>query len=549
MVGRALRELISSLRVLAIVFANPQLRLLELAWAGVSLATWAYVIALGVYAFDAGGPTAVGVVAVVRLLPGALASPVAGVLGDRYSRRTMLCASALASAVALAGSALAAQAGAPAALVFALAGLFTIATSPYIPAEGALLPAVSRTPHELAAANVAHSAMDNIGFLAGSTMAGILLVAAESEAVFALAALAAAASAALLLRLPGDRRPEYAKTDFAGVLGETVRGGRELVSDPRVRFVGMTLMVLVFFEGAADVLIVILALDLLGLTDGAVGWLNAAWGVGALVGTGALAVVLARGNLAIGLAAGALLAGAGMVLPGAWPVAIAAYVGWFTIGVGYTFVEVAARTLLQRHGTDEFLARVLAFLESSRLMAMALGSICAPALVALIGTRATLVAFGAVLPLLAVLRWGALRSLEVGPPVAERPYALLRNDPIFAPLPVYTLERLAHDAVALEAPAGVEVISQGDHGDRFYVIDSGEVGVFEDGQLRRRMGEGESFGEIALVRDVARTATVRALRPTRLLALDRAQFIAAVTGNSRSRQVAAATSDALLARR
>ena len=547
MVGRAFRALVSSQRAVALVFSNPRLRTLELAWAGVSLATWSYVIALGVYAFEAGGPAAVGIVALIRLLPGALASPVAGVFADRYPRRTMLWVSALASTVSLGGSAVAAALGAPAGLVYALAGLFTIASTPYVPAEGALLPAVSRTPQELAAANVAHSAMDNGGFLVGAALAGALLAGGSPQAAFGLAAVAAGVATALVSRLPGDHRPEHVEADFAGVVAETIRGGRALLSDPSLRLIGLTLIVLVFFEGAADVLVVILALDQLDLGQGSVGWLNAAWGIGALVATAALAVALARGNLALGLGVGSVLAGGAMALPGVWPVVAAAYAGWFLIGVGYTAVEVAARTLLQRHGSDEFLARVVAFLETARLAAMACGSICAPALVALLGIRGGLIAVGALLPALVILRWAALRSVETGAPVDERSYVLLRGDPIFAPLPVYTLERLAHDAVTIDAPEDVEVITEGDHGSRFYLIDGGEVEVYKRGRVRRTLGEGESFGEIALVHDVPRTATVKTVCPTRLLALDREHFIAALTGNVRSREVAVATSDERLA--
>jgi MFS family permease len=534
------------MRALGTVFANPGLRTLELAWAGVSLATWSYVIALGVYAFEVGGPAAVGLVGLVRLLPGALASPIAGMIGDRHPRRNVLSASAVATALALAASALAVQGGAPAALTYGLAGLFTVAASPYVPAEGALLPLVSRTPQELSAANVAHSAMDNLGFLAGSALAGALLVTGEPQLVFAVAALVAAGCGALLMGLPRDRRSVHRDDELSGVVAETLRGGRELIADPRLRLVGLTLTALLFFEGAADVLVVIVALDLLDLTEGAVGYLNAAWGVGALVGAGVLALALQRGNLAAGLAVGALLAGTAMAAPGAWPVVAAAYLGWFAIGVGYTFVEVAARTLLQRHGSDEYLGRALGFLETSRLAAMALGSICVPVLIAAVGTRGTLIAFGALLPALAGLRWRALRSLDVGAPVAERPYSLLRWDPIFSPLPVDALERLAHDLVPVEAPPGEDVITQGEPGERFYLVDMGAVEVLQDGVRCNEHGEGESFGEIALLRDVPRTATVRAIVPTRLLALERDKFLATLTGNVRSRQVATKTTETRL---
>jgi hypothetical protein len=249
-------------------------------------------------------------------------------------------------------------------------------------------------------------------------------------------------------------------------------------------------------------------------------------------------VLLNRGRLAIGLIAGSLIAGAGLALPGAWPVAVAAYGAWVLMGGGYTFVEVVAHTMLQRLGSDEVLGRVLGFLETSRFAAMALGSIAAPAAVAVVGIRGALICLGAVLPVFAFLRWGPLRRFEVGAPVEERPYCLLRENSIFAPLPVATLERLCHSLTPIEAMAGEDIITQGERGDRFYLIDRGEVEIRKDGAVRHVEVDGGCFGEIALLRDVPRTATVRATRPTRLMALDRDRFIGAVTGHLRSHQAA-----------
>ena len=142
--------------------------------------------------------------------------------------------------------------------------------------------------------------------------------------------------------------------------------------------------------------------------------------------------------------------GAAVALPGAWPVAIAAYVAWLGAGAGYTFVEVAANTLLQRLGDDEILARTRGALETGRLGAMALGAVAASALVELLGIRGAVLAVAAVLPLFVALRWSRLRAYVVGAPVAERHFALLRADAIFAPLSLATLERLTHDLVELE---------------------------------------------------------------------------------------------------
>jgi Cyclic nucleotide-binding domain len=291
-------------------------------------------------------------------------------------------------------------------------------------------------------------------------------------------------------------------------------------------------------EGAADVLVVILALDLLDLGPGSVGYLNAAWGVGALLGGAALALLLDRGHLAAGLVLGSVVVGVSMALPGLWVVAVAGYLGWLGMGAGYTFVEVVARTLMQRLGSDETMARVLSFLETARFTAMALGSIAAPALIALLGIEGTLIAIGAMLPVFALLRWSSLRGLEIGAPVEEGRYRLLRDHPIFAPLPVDTVERLSHDLVPVDAAAGESIVTQGERGDRFYLIEAGRVEVFEDDEFRRAQSEGDCFGEIALLNDVPRTATVRAALECRLLALDRVSFISAVTGHRRSHEAA-----------
>jgi len=522
------------------------MRLLQLAWATESLAIWSFAIALGVYAFDAAGATAVGVAGLVRLLPGALAAPFGGLFGDRFSRRTVLVVSAVGNAALLGGATVAAAAGSPVAVVFALAGLSTVAVSAYVPAEGALMPLVAHTPQELSAANVARSVMDNIGFLIAGIAGGVLLALASPQAVFGMAAIAGLITALLLARLTPDSRPAYAHETSGTVLAHTATGARTLLADPRLRLIGVALTLLLFFEGAVDVLAVIVALDLLGLGEGAVGYLNAAWGIGALLGGGALAVLLNRGQLVVGLAFGCLLAGGSLLLPGLWVVAAAGYLAWLGMGAGYSFVECVARTLMQRLGSDETLARTLAFLETSRFAAMAIGSIAVPVAIAVLGLRGTVIAFGLILPVFALARWSALRGLEIGAPVREEHFRLLRGHPIFAPLPIDTLERLSHDLVPVTPATGEVIVTQGESGKRFYLIAAGEVDVVVDGAARSSQAAGECFGEIALLNEVPRTATVTASAGCRLLALDRQDFIGAVTGHRRSGEAAASVVEARL---
>jgi len=528
----------ASLRTPAAVFRNPDLRRVQLAWAAMSFATWAYAIALAVYAFDISGAAGVGLVALLRLLPGALAAPFAGLLGDTYSRRKVLIASAVATAAVLAVSSAAATSDGAPAIVFGAAVAFALVTAAYLPVQAALLPQLARTPQELSAANVVLSAMDNGGFLVGAVGAGVLLTLGGPESVFGLAAGLGVVATLLLARVAPDQRPDYVREPEPGrVARETLSGAATIVADRRLRVLILLLTILVFFEGMIDVLVVVVALDLLGLGEGSVGYLNAAWGVGALLAGAVAAVLLHRRKLALGIGVGALVIGAAAALMAGWPVAGAAYGALALFGAGYTLAEVAGKTFLQRLASDEVLARVFASQETLRFAAAALGSIVAPLLIALFGIEGALLAAGAVVPLFAIVRWSALKAFETGVPVDRDRYELLRSNAIFQPLPVATLQRVCHDLEPVEIAAGTEVITQGDRGDRFYLIAAGEVAVIRDGVHCGTGLSGASFGEIALIRDVPRTATVRACCQTRLLALGRDQFITAVTGFPRSRQL------------
>ncbi|HVQ60291.1 MAG TPA: MFS transporter [Solirubrobacterales bacterium] len=534
------RKLGSALRALAIDFGNRDLGLLGVARVGTSFANWSFAIALGVYGFEAHGAVGVGLVALVRFLPGAIASPFAGLLIDRYPRRTVLLGCSLAMGLVLAGATVAASLDAPLAIVFIFPALFAVASCGYGPAESALTPSLAHTPQELSASNVTHSAMENTGFLVAAISTGVLLGATSPGFVFGVATAVTVVATVVIALIGRDRRPDYeaAEGDVVGVVHEIGLGLRTLLHHPPLRLAAITLIALLLFEGFADVLVVVMALELLHLGEGSVGFLNASWGLGALIGGAGLALLLDRGKLVIAIAGGSLVLGLATMLPGIWPEPVSAYAGWLAIGLGFTFVEVAAKTLMQRLGSDETLGRVIASLESGRLAAMALGSIGAIGLIELLHVDGALIALGALMPVFVIVCWTRLRAFEVGAPVAEGPFLLLRGNSIFAPLPIATLERISHDLVPTVAEAGEDVIVQGETGTRFFLIESGEVEVFENGTFRRNEGPGESFGEIALLHDVPRTATVRATVETRLLVLEREQFLLAVTGHRRSRQVA-----------
>ena len=545
MISRTWTALKASVRALAVDFANPDMGRLGVSAAAISFATWSFTIALGVYGFEAHGAAGVGIVALIRYLPAALVSPLVGLLIDRLPRKSVMFWSAFSATAILCGASAAAALDAPTWVVFAFPALFAVAVCGYAPAYAALTPTLVETPQQLSASNVTHSMMENGGSLIAALVAGVLLGPTSPTFVIGVAAAATLLTCLLVYGVHSDRRPEYvaAKDEVASAFREVTRGARALAFHPALRLSSATLVLLFLFEGFADVLVVVMALELLHLDQGSVGFLNATWGIGAVIGALALAMLFDRGRLVLAIAGGSVVVGAATMLPGIAPNAAAAYCGWFGIGAGFVFVEVAAKTLMQRLGSDETFGRVIGALESGRQAAMALGSICAVLLVELLHVRGALIALGALLPFFVLIWWTRLRAYEIGAPVAEEHYRLLRGNSIFQPLPLATLERLSHDLVPVEVPAGEDVIVQGEIGDRFFLIEEGQVEVFEDGAFRRNEGPGESFGEIALLHGVPRTATVRTTKETRLLALNRDQFLLAVTGHRRSHQLAHAVVD------
>jgi len=513
------------------VFTNPDLRRLELSWAAGVPAYWAFIVALAVYAYDKGGATAVGVVGLIRILPAIVAGPVAGVLADRYSRERVLFGVSLARAASTAVVAAALFADAPPWLVYVLAAGVAITSSAVRPAQSALLPALASTPEELTAANLSLTTIESSGIFLGPALGGILLAATSAEVVFAAAA-AALLAAALLLGRIRDVSPER-QVAGQGMLRDVFTGFGTIARDEHLRLIIGLYGAQTLVAGALNVLIVVSALDLLDLGESGVGFLNSAVGVGGLLGAAAAIVLVGRRRLASDFGLGLALWGIPIGLIGVFPQPPVALFLLGIVGVGNTIVDVAAVTLLQRTVPDEVLSRVFGVVQSVFVGTLGLGAILAPLLIAGIGIRGALIATGVLLPVLAALLWRRISALDaeaLAPPELD----LLRSVPIFRPLPPASLEQLASDLIAVTATAGTEIIRQGEAGDRFYVIGSGEVEVITDERPAVTLGQGEYFGEIALLRDVPRTATVTAKTDVELHALERDHFLSAVTGHPAS---------------
>ena len=531
-------QLAVSLSTAADAMRNPNLRRLQLALTSLVIGQWAYTVAVAVYAYDQGGAAAVGLVGLIRMLPSAFAAPFTAFLADRYPRRTVLLVAGLAEGFGVALTAAAVLADAPSLAVYALTAVVQVATTAAVPTRAALMPALARTPTELTAANIAATTIDSVGSFIGPALGGVLLAVTDVEVVLATVTGAFAVAGLLIarIRLEGADRPSGVAAE--SLLREISAGFRTILIEPDLRIVTGLYAAQTLVAGALNVLIVVASLELLDLGEAGVGYLNAVIGVGGILGSAVALGLVARGRLATDFALGMLLWGAPMVLVGLWVEPVFAFVILAVLGVGNTLVDVSGVTLLQRSVSDAVLARVFGVLECLTWATIAFGSILASALVALIGVRGAFIAVGALLPVLTALAWPRLASLDrrVGAP--ERELALLLGVPFLAPVPRPQLEQLARALERAQFPAGAAIVRAGEPGERFYILESGEVDVERDGWAESTLHPGDHFGEIALLRSVPRTATVRARTDTVAYTLDREPFVAAVTGYTESGRVA-----------
>jgi hypothetical protein len=299
-----------------------------------------------------------------------------------------------------------------------------------------------------------------------------------------------------------------------------------------------------FVQGLVDVLLIVVSIEALGAGQSGAGWLNAGWGVGGLLGGAAALVVLGRGQLSRGLVLAGVVAGTPFALlatTGSLPPAIALLV---MVGVGFAVMEIALATFTQRLAPDDVLGRVFGLQETLLVACAALGSLIASASVSLVGLNATLVTTGLILPVLALVLRRPLFALEAEAAVPEHTFALLRAVPLFAPLPIARVETLAMRASTAEFDAGETVVREGDAGDELYVIDAGTVDVSLRGAHVITRGPGEFFGEIALIRDTPRTATVRTAELARLVVVDRADFLDSIGAHPRCTHTARTVAEA-----
>jgi MFS family permease len=549
------------LAVLAAVFRNPTLRRLEAAYLIFAFGEWATWVAVIVYAYGRGGAAEAGVVAFVQLAPSVVLAPVVAGLGDRFPRARVLVGSYASEAILMAATAITLGLAAPALIVYVLATATATAVASSRPIHASLLPEIVASPDDLTAANVVSGMAESAGSLLGPLGAGLLVGLGGPTAVFAVASLGNLVGVLLVARLAiaaGHLTPagvalgaidagDAVEPNLRERLADAMGGITAIVADRRLRSVVAIASWATFLVGALDILYAVLAIDLLGLGDSGVGFLGAVAGLGSMVGAAMAVVLVGRERLGGALALSTLLFGG--AIAGLWiaPGAVAAVILLGAAGAGGAMTAVAAQTLIQRLAGDDVMSRVFGVLQGLMMGATAFGALAVPIIIGLVGERAAFAVAGLSLPVAFVLLGRVILAGDRLDPARADELRLLRSVPMLSPLSGPILERLATSLTHVDVPMGGVVIREGEVGDRFFVVVAGRLEVKVHGREVRDLGPGDGFGEIALVRGLPRTATVRAITDVRLVAVDREAFLAALTGQPRSRSIAVGLADQRLA--
>jgi MFS family permease len=494
-----------------------------------------------VYAFDKGGANAAGIASLTMLVPTALAAPYAGSMTRRRRPQIVRLAAYGALTLALGAAAIAAFADAPAAVVLGwcavAAGAFTFLG----PTCAVVLPAIVRSARELTVANVWVESCESIGMLAGSLVATLLLALQGPALVLAGGALLSLASTVITMSGGHIESPPASPADDAEARGpvrtllSSVAALRSRSHSGGVFAIACGHFVLV---GAIDLIVVVLAGDELDLGSSGPGLLQTSVGVGALLCALVSTMLVRRDRLASLLMVSAGAIAIACVLLGAVPTLVTALILLPIVGFGESLLNLASRMLLQRSTPPDAAAGVFAAIELLMGIGMIAGSLGTQLLIAAGGADTALIGLGCFFAILLLLTWPSLEQADDNADIPVVAISLLRRIPAFAPLQPLALESVARAATEISVITGDVVMREGEPGDTFYAVADGSFDISCRGECVSTAVRGAGFGEVALLANVPRTATITANSPGSLLAIHRVPFLIAVTGSDSSRQAA-----------
>lgn len=540
---RVLGPIRASIEAAREALGNDGIRRLELVWAIGVAADAALLVILLVVVYAQDGVVAAGVLGAIRMGPAVIAGMLAGTIVGRVGGARLLLGLGLARTAAAAGCAAVIAFGLPTALLYVLATVGAVAGAPVRPAAATLMPGLARSPRELVAANMAWGTGEGLGTFVGPFVAGVLIAAGQP----ALGAVAVAAAFLLTAVIVIGLRFEHSLD--AGGGGRQARGagfieGLRAMRRRRVlrwSLVGVYAQVLT--RGLLNPLLVVASIELLGMGEGGVGLLSAALGLGGLIGA-VFALAAARPDRLI-LAQSAALAywGAPIAVIGLLASPAVGLAALLVTGIANAVYDVSVFTIFQRGASNQERGAVFSVFEGVAGLGLVTGSLLAPVLLLAFGASGALAVTGAILPIVALVIYGVVGREDRVSVVDEDVVRLVREVDVFAQLPLTAVERLAAGMTPLSVPAGEALMREGEPGDTFVIIASGEVEVSVGGRPMVRLGRGAGVGEIALLRRSPRTASVTAVTPITGYAVDSDTFACAVSGPATAavtEQVAAA---------
>ncbi|WP_040491571.1 MFS transporter [Ilumatobacter nonamiensis] len=469
-------------------------------------------LAVLLFAFERGGVGEAGWLALFLLIPSAALAPVLAMGSDVFPRHRVLTIGYGLLAAASIGTGTAMVLDAPIVLIYALALVFAVILTFAGPATAAIIPMAATTPDELTAANTTAGMVENIGRLLGPLLAGVILVSSSPGAVLIWigAVMAVGAIATVGRRTSTAVNGRHADDpERRSALVELTAGIRVLRNDRQIRTLVGAIVTTSWIAGALDVGAAVIAVDVLDRDEAAVSVLIVGFGAGGLLGSAASFALVGRRRLAVALAASVVLMSSAFGVVGWSTNVISATVLMVLVGTGVTLTSVTGRTMLQGLAPDDTLARLFGVLEALKMVGLALGGVALSIVAVQTSPAVAFATVGGVGVVGLIAMWSRLVSIdEARRPIDLDLLELARSTAIFDALPPYAVEQVMHALGDQSFEPGTVLMREGETGDRLCLIAEGGVEVVVGGEIVNHHGRGAVIGEIALLHDVPRSATV-----------------------------------------
>jgi MFS family permease len=531
------------LRAVRLVFSSRSLRDCQLALVLVRTTDLAQLVAVSAFLYLHGGFGDVAAYGVVRAIVPALVVPVIASATRRYGRGNVLRLLAFTAALASSGVVVVLAANGPVPIVLVLAALIGVAIGSFRPITSALMPSLVSRPEELIASTASAGFLDGATTVFGPLLAAALLgVAGPAWAVGVTVVLL------VLAGLFAGRLPTPPMLALDSDARTPLDAFRTLVRIPEAAIFGVLGPCQTFVRGALNVIVVVFVVDTMRLGDGVIGLLLGAIGVGGMIAFPAALAIVGANRLYRSLGLGLALWGSPLAVAAGLPHLPVVLLLFAVVGVGNVLIDISGFSAVPRAVPDRALAGVFGLLEAMFQIGLALGAVAAGVLLHLLGARGALLVVGLLLPAAALIAAPVLRRFDVRLGHHDAEVELLRRQPLFANLSMPVLDGLGARLVPVRFDAGEVIMAEGGHGDRYVIIVDGTVTFTQHGAVVNVLAAGSAFGEIALVRDIPRTATATATTPVTARTLDREAFLAALGCDPRARATAEAVADEHLAR-